>query len=603
MDDHSVEVVGCQSLPRPSSSSCGGDVHAMDSAKSLVALPSNIDSQLLRATPVHVMLAGFGKHLKTNAATESDYNFSVGVSEIDDFVSHEWGTPRIAKVMALLVLYNHKDAAHASALLALPLAFVGLHAGRFDGARIGCPLIWALVLCFGQRLKSFAGDCRYVFLDKLCIHQTDTDKKAAGILGLAGFLRVSKRLVVLWSPRYFSRLWCTYELAAWSYLHGTEARPVKFIPVHAAMFFVEFTTMLVVKSALQRTLAWVLDGKGFTLYVLGHSLVVVAVIPLLVRTCWLIRDLGEIEADVRDYNMRDAKCYCCTQDHVHPESGMHLPCDRRLVYKTLLEWWTKTSHDDLAMMRRGSRLSNFDGFACDMAVATFNEEVRSNLLRVLRRTSSSFVVFCSYGDIVCATVPACWDGSDQVLLLVKQGAYADSVRVASEYISLWLFVYPLTLLMTWHFGSWLYRFARDRLRDTRYECCLELLLLSAVSTVCIAIFHMLWLPGFLLTPLNEKSPLPGIKDLPLILRFTLLALATVGAAKSGSCRRSLEKLQTEVPRFSVRSRSTDSMCSARAPDIESTWNSLSSAASAASCRHDSKPSSPTSASGCRLFYL
>ena len=47
-----------------------------------------------------------------------------------------------------------------------------------------------------------------VFLDKLCINQMDSEKKQQGILGLGAFVLRSKKLLVLWSPRYFNRMWC-----------------------------------------------------------------------------------------------------------------------------------------------------------------------------------------------------------------------------------------------------------------------------------------------------------------------------------------------------------------------------------------------------------
>ena len=60
-------------------------------------------------------------------------------------------------------------------------------------------------LFFWQRVRDPFLGSPLVFLDKLCISQTDPVKKEQGILGLGGFLRVSQRLIVLWSPRYFSR--------------------------------------------------------------------------------------------------------------------------------------------------------------------------------------------------------------------------------------------------------------------------------------------------------------------------------------------------------------------------------------------------------------
>ena len=50
---------------------------------------------------------------------------------------------------------------------------------------------------------------------QVCIHQTDQSLKEAGVFGLAGILKHSKRMVVLWRPRYFSRVWCVYEALPW----------------------------------------------------------------------------------------------------------------------------------------------------------------------------------------------------------------------------------------------------------------------------------------------------------------------------------------------------------------------------------------------------
>merc|ERR1740130_30394 len=60
-----------------------------------------------------------------------------------------------------------------------------------------------------------------VFLDKVCIHQTDLEKKQKGIDGLGGFLKRSKNVLVLWDASYFTRLWCTLEMAAALNLSGS----------------------------------------------------------------------------------------------------------------------------------------------------------------------------------------------------------------------------------------------------------------------------------------------------------------------------------------------------------------------------------------------
>eukprot|EP00438_Fugacium_kawagutii_P012494 Skav200176 [mRNA] locus=scaffold1159:286702:294008:- [translate_table: standard] len=84
---------------------------------------------------------------------------------------------------------------------------------------------------------------------RLCIAQHDVALKEQGIRGLGSFLNKSSNLTILWSGRYFSRLWCLFELA--SYLrHETirERRNVQILPVHMCL--------LLLISCIQSTL-WI----------------------------------------------------------------------------------------------------------------------------------------------------------------------------------------------------------------------------------------------------------------------------------------------------------------------------------------------------------
>ena len=68
------------------------------------------------------------------------------------------------------------------------------------------------------------------FLDKICIDQEDEARKSAGIASLGAFLASSNNFVVLFSPEYFTRLWCCYELAAFYQVKGLEKQKIVFVP-------------------------------------------------------------------------------------------------------------------------------------------------------------------------------------------------------------------------------------------------------------------------------------------------------------------------------------------------------------------------------------
>merc|ERR1719464_310770 len=73
-----------------------------------------------------------------------------------------------------------------------------------------------------------------VFVDKFCIDQQNADRKIAAIHRLGGLLHHSRRLVILWTPQYFERLWCTFEIASWLKL-GKPMSATVFCPLKKAL--------------------------------------------------------------------------------------------------------------------------------------------------------------------------------------------------------------------------------------------------------------------------------------------------------------------------------------------------------------------------------
>ena len=208
--------------------------------------------RLMRGVQVsHILNGGQGimQPLRFDAYTDAEgerlFGQSEHVSHFDDFLSHSWRTSPVEKAVALRLLYNVYPAmasSVAAALLCFPLARAGLlppmnprHYSASAGGAV--PLsayctaaggaVFVLALLFWQAV---AGPCagrgrpRMAFFDKLSIHQTDAALKPAGIRSLGGFLKLSRRFVILWHKDYFTRLWCIYEVAAFEYLNRPENR-------------------------------------------------------------------------------------------------------------------------------------------------------------------------------------------------------------------------------------------------------------------------------------------------------------------------------------------------------------------------------------------
>ena len=174
------------------------------------SLTFSLEPQLLRAAPLQVVLSGWCKHWKGLRVESGEelFKLSQPVQSIDVFLSHDWETSRWMKLLVMLLVFNSPAAAAASLL-----ASIAVGVGQASGVvpenlwffPFPCYWVYLLVLCFWQRIR---GVCRHrmVFMDKLCIHQTDDKMKEVGILGLGAFVQQSDKLLVLWSQRYFNRL-------------------------------------------------------------------------------------------------------------------------------------------------------------------------------------------------------------------------------------------------------------------------------------------------------------------------------------------------------------------------------------------------------------
>ncbi|CAE8711376.1 unnamed protein product [Polarella glacialis] len=178
-----------------------------------------------------------GRHFGPNACEINHDALSFPTDKYDIFISHTWRTGRIAKYAALLYytsLFPALCAGLAAGILAFALQVHGILPPfgiiePYESAEIPEPLpgcLWCLVvggctsfaiLVMWARLCDLAESTRSAkvsyFFDRLCINQSDAELKQAGIDSIGAYLRNSDSMLVLWSPEYFTRLWCCFELA------------------------------------------------------------------------------------------------------------------------------------------------------------------------------------------------------------------------------------------------------------------------------------------------------------------------------------------------------------------------------------------------------
>lgn len=205
--------------------------------------------ELCRGTSVVNVLAGCGKHLGRGALaghlfTEEEATalrkLSRPVDFTHDFISHSWQDGRIPKAITLYMHYNGWPAIVVSSLIAVFLLLLRIFdvLPTVQTERVGpdgevfadfkyfpytlvlATFVEILVLLTWHRLpEKFGGKSkRTLFFDKLCVHQHNKALKAAGCRSFSAFVALSHTLVVLWSPVYLERLWCSLELASLAHL-------------------------------------------------------------------------------------------------------------------------------------------------------------------------------------------------------------------------------------------------------------------------------------------------------------------------------------------------------------------------------------------------
>jgi len=320
-------------------------------------LKTQLEPELLRGVPLDVALAGWGRHWETpdsgmfNVDPKS-YELSRPTESLDVFLSHDWASSGTLKFLSLLIICNSRAAFLACLTVSI---VVGVLRGYELLPDEGWTVVlghatFLLVFAFWQRIRRTVCRPLMVFLDKLCVAQHDEQLKQKGIKGLAAFLLSSRQLVVLLTPRYFTRLWCTLEIA--TFMKDPERRKrIQFMPLKTAVLL-----LLSAGCWFALAIGWnVFAGVVNHGQVWRNSLILTGLMLLLTSVVLpfvfylgmgVVADLEEMPRQLAGFNAKDAECFCCSNGHRHPHDGSKLPCDRLLVYNTLRQWYGQEGEVD-----------------------------------------------------------------------------------------------------------------------------------------------------------------------------------------------------------------------------------------------------------------
>ena len=298
--------------------------------------------ELLRATWSSSALQCCGRALHHSFSGDLHHK-SFETKGFDCFWSHSWHGKSWQKILLLMVVNNGLAAVitgNLAALFGMTLFYFRLlpsyrrpfqrMQATYDfgpwGFVFGCVATFAMLFLWQSSSK--------VFLDRICIHQKDIDRKRDGILSLGGFLKHSRSMLVLWDATYPTRLWTMFELAAFLKSHGDEShlliRPTILGPTAICGFlcigFVFMAQILVSSDNSMRD----------SLVHIGVPLIIcVGFVHLLRRYCEWVETAW---LQLRSFSLVDAKTHCCSSNHVD-ETGAIVACDREIILECLRTWF------------------------------------------------------------------------------------------------------------------------------------------------------------------------------------------------------------------------------------------------------------------------
>jgi len=413
------------------------------------------DPTLIRGIKISTMVNDFGRAFKTSTGNISlnkkDYNKSFEVKRLDYFLSHEWSGDRLAKTLALLYFFNSRAASVASIFTAAVCAILQLEwvacldrgatvrfsngGGTISGSfgiwcSILCPVVFFVTFVFWQRIKNaFHCSSDTVFLDKFCVDQVHERRKMEAVMGLAGFLRVSDQLIILWTPRYFSRLWCVFEVASWVHLEKPAA---SFNVVPVAHVFLIFASVPAV------SMYWISDILLQPVLSISRDYLSIALISF-----WMLafvsavlksnRELISLPQQLSKFSVSKAKCFCCTNNHILPDTGKPIPCDRLMVYDTLAKWFVPQPSSDEELANAGDFHSN--------ALDSFDKFIQEELASVILDKAGCTHIL--YREVLIGCLPQLWRAFDVLAAIGSVQTYSLLRELFFEYLLIYLLILPL----------------------------------------------------------------------------------------------------------------------------------------------------------------
>lgn len=447
-----------------------------------------VHPEVLRATLASSALRCFGRVLQRGYVGDL-HRLSFPTKRIRCFWSHSWHASAWMKVLIVFVYYNG-GVAIASGTLAAGVAGALFYFELLPSTQRAFSLEseeyafgpWAFAAgCTVAALVLFMYRPRNspIFLDRICIHQTDDDLKTQGIMSIGGFLRHSESMLVLFDKTYPTRLWTIFELAAFLRSHedATERLIIRPIFLGPAVVFLFLALACFMMGALLvgdedvTRLYPFLTALAFLIFVFGGHIL---------RSYF--REIDECHRRLKSFTLREVSSHCCSVKHLD-EDGRALICDREIITECIRSWFGSEEQ--------------------------FEEAVRSQVSNAFVKGVGYFAVPFSW--FLGGTTSIMWACMDLSLARLRAGAYHHALVSAVYGLLGWLGICGL--------GYFICLWFVYKLRRRREQCLWD----YAITVLGTASMLLICMPIHLVYPMLMRL----LGDIPGLLVWGLIIAAYV----------------------------------------------------------------------------
>ena len=226
------------------------------------------------------------------------------------------------------------------------------------------------VLVFWQRIRAMMGQTQFVFLREVCIpHQPEP--RRATLQKLRGVLMRSRKLIMICSERYFTRLMCMYEVA--SFLQHSAEHNVAAMPEAMGwcllVFYLNYHVLaigLCALSSVENAVSLQALRQACATGGVCFGVALAQLVYLFSLAMRLQASAQRVPAQIRQFRIENTSCLCCDLQHTHPATGSPLMCDWKQISGMLKA--SHGAHDDVGS-RQSRHMRRFNAMVRQQAAA------------------------------------------------------------------------------------------------------------------------------------------------------------------------------------------------------------------------------------------